>query len=212
MNHQLDCHIHTMDISSPYAASTIDSNLVTRVVKGEQLAFHQLYDQSSPILYSMALRILGNRNEAEEVLQGIYLDIWKKVARYDVGRGTPIAWLITLTRSRAVDRLRARGPRVPRQIGLSTDDVQTGEATDQSSNPFDSPADQALRNLITHVWAHLPLTHQQAVELAYYEGLSDTEIAAQLNQPVEVVRTNITLGLSQLRESLHAYWEQDEAV
>ena len=201
-----------MDSSSPYAASTIDSNLVTRVVKGEQLAFHQLYDQSSPILYSMALRILGNRNEAEEVLQGIYLDIWKKVVRYDVGRGTPIAWLITLTRSRAVDRLRTRGPRSPRQIGLSTDDVQIREAAEQGSDPFDSPADQELRNLITQAWAHLPRTHQQAVELAYYEGLSDTEIAAQLNQPVEVVRTNITLGLSQLRESLHAYWEQDEAV
>lgn len=212
MNHQLDQHIRTMDISSPYAASTIDSNLVTRVAKGEQLAFHQLYDQSIPILYSMALRILGSRDEAEEVLQGIYLDIWKKVLRYDVGRGTPIAWLITLTRSRAVDRLRTRGPRVPRQIGLSTDDDQIREAADRSSDSFDSPADQELRNLITHAWAHLPLTHRQAVELAYYEGLSETEIAAQLNQPVEVVRTNLTLGLSQLRESLHAYWEHDEAV
>ena len=201
-----------MDISSAHAASTIDQKLVTRVVKADQIAFHQLYDQSSPILYSMALRILSSRDEAEEVLQGIYLDILKKVVRYDVGRGTPIAWLITLTRSRAVDRLRARGPRVPRQIGLSTDDVRTREAADQSSDPFDSPADQELRNLITHAWAHLPLTHQQAVELAYYEGLSETEIAAQLNQPVEVVRANITLGLSQLRESLHAYWEHDEAV
>ena len=155
---------------------------------------------------------LATATKRKKYSKGSILISGKEVARYDVGRGTPIAWLITLTRSRAVDRLRARGPRVPRQIGLSTDDVQTGEATDQSSNPFDSPADQALRNLITHVWAHLPLTHQQAVELAYYEGLSDTEIAAQLNQPVEVVRTNITLGLSQLRESLHAYWEQDEAV
>ncbi|MGC4098783.1 MAG: sigma-70 family RNA polymerase sigma factor [Nitrospira sp.] len=200
-----------MDISSPCAASTIDSHLVTRVVKGEQLAFHQLYDQSSPILYSMALRILGSRNEAEEVLQGIYLDIWKKVVRYDVGRGTPIAWLITLTRSRAVDRLRTRGPRAPRQSGSSSGDVQTSQTADRNSNPFDSPADQELRNLITQSWAHLPLMQQQAVEMAYYEGLPDTEIASQLNQPVEVVRTCITLGLSQLREALHMYWEQDEA-
>src|SRR6478609_11292878 len=150
-----------MDTPTRRATSAIDPTLLASIVKGDQQAFSQLYDHSSTLLYTLAFRILGNRDEAAELLQDVYLEVWRKVARYDVGRGTPIAWLITLTRSRAVDRLRARGPRVPRQIGLSTDDVQTGEATDQSSNPFDSPADQALRNLITHVWAHLPLTHQQ---------------------------------------------------
>ena len=193
-----------MDASFQLAASTIDPNLVARVAKGEHHALSQLYDQSSTVLFSLALRILGNREEAADVLQGIYLDIWRKVVRYDVGRGTPIAWLITLTRNRAIDRLRTRGPRILRQTGPSTDDSHSG--------PFDSQADQELRNRIREAWATLPRIQQQALELAYYEGLPDREIAVQLNQPVEAVRTCITLGLSQLRESLQSYWEEDEAV
>jgi RNA polymerase sigma-70 factor, ECF subfamily len=146
------------------------------------------------------------------MLQEIYLDIWRKVVRYDIGRGTPIAWLITLTRSRAVDRLRARGSRAPRHRESSSDHAETGQAGDQPSRPFNSPADQELRNLIHEAWAHLPQAQRRVIELAYYEGLSNTEIAAQLDQPVETVKAGIALGLSQLRESLHAYWEQEQAV
>lgn len=197
-----------MDTSSQLAASAIDPKLVARVAKGEPHALSRLYDQSSTVLFSLALRILGHREEAADVLQEIYLDVWRKVVRYDVGRGAPIAWLITLTRSRAIDRLRTRGPRTLRQTGPSIDDAQTSHIP----GPFDSQADQELRNLIREAWATLPQIQQQAVELAYYEGLPDTEIAAQLSQPVEAVRICIALGMSQLRESLQSYWEQDEAV
>ena len=94
-----------MDTPSQQTASAIDPKLMARVVKGDHQAFSQLYDQSSTLLYTMALRILGNRDEAAELLQDVYLEVWRKIARYDVGRGTPVAWLITLTRSRAIDRL-----------------------------------------------------------------------------------------------------------
>jgi len=202
----------SMDTASQFAASTIDPKLVARVAKGEQPALSQLYDQSSTVLFSLALRILGNREEAADVLQELYLDVWRKVVRYDVGRGTPIAWLITLTRSRALDRLRTRGPRTPRHISSSIDDARTSPFDDRQSDPFDSQTDQALRNLIKEAWATLPQRQQQAVELAYYEGLPDTEIAARLNQPVEEVKTSIVLGMAHLREALHLYWAQDEAV
>jgi RNA polymerase sigma-70 factor (ECF subfamily) len=201
-----------MDTSSQLAASAIDPKLMGRVAKGEHHALSLLYDQSSTVLFSLALRILGNREAAADVLQEIYLDLWRKVVRYDVGRGTPIAWLITLTRSRAIDRLRTRGPRTLRQTGPSIDDGQPNQVAGRNSGPFDSQADQELRNLISEAWANLPQIQQQAIELAYYEGLPDTEIAAQLNQPVEAVKTCIMLGMSQLRGSLQSYWEQDEAV
>ncbi len=201
-----------MDTSSQLAASAIDPKLVARVAKGEHHALSQLYDQSSTVLFSLALRILGNREEAADVLQEIYLDVWRKVVRYDVGRGTPIAWLITLIRSRAIDRLRARGPRIPRQISPSIDDAQTSQVDGDGSGFFDSQADQELQNLIKEAWGNLPEMQQRAVELAYYEGLSKTEIAAQLNQPVEAVKTCIARAMSQLRESLQSYWEEDEAV
>ena len=201
-----------MDISFQLAVSSIDPKLMARVGKGEQHALSQLYDQSSTILFSLALRILGNREEAADVLQEIYLDVWRKVARYDVGRGTPIAWLITLTRSRAIDRLRIRGRRTLRQVSSSMDDVQENHIAGERSEPVDSQSDRELRTLIREAWANLPHVQQQAIELAYYEGLTDREIAAQLDQEIETVQTCIGLGMSQLRESLHSYWEQDEAV
>ena len=201
-----------MDTSSQFAASTIDPKLVARVAKGEHHALSQLYDQSSTVLFSLALRILGNREEAADVLQEIYLDIWTRVVRYDVGRGTPIAWLITLTRNRAIDRLRTHGPRIFHQVARSIDDALTNQVPGESSDLFDSPADQELRYLIKEAWASLPPIQQQVIELAYYEGLPDAEIAAQLNQPVEAVKTCIAVGMSQLRESLQSYCVQDEAV
>ena len=201
-----------MDTSSQRAASAIDPKLVARVAKGEPHALSQLYDQSSTVLFTLALHILGNREEAADVLQDIYLDVWRKAVRYDVGRGTPIAWLITLTRSRAIDRLRIRGPRPFRQIRPSIEDARTSRGNDRNPSLFDSPTDQELRDLIREAWANLPQIQQQVVELAYYGGLSDTEIAAQLNQPVEEVKTRITLGMSHLREALQSSWAQDEAV
>jgi RNA polymerase sigma-70 factor, ECF subfamily len=194
-----------MNTPPQLAASTIDPKLVARVAKGEHHALGQLYDQSSTVLFSLALRILGTREEAADLLQEVYLDVLKKVVRYDVGRGTPIAWLITLTRSRAIDRLRTRSPRTLR-------DAQTNPLAGGNSGPFDRQVDQELRNLIREAWANLPQIQQQSLELAYYEGLPSTEIAVRLNQPVEAVKTCISLGMSQLRESLQSYWKQDEAV
>ncbi|HWG95668.1 MAG TPA: sigma-70 family RNA polymerase sigma factor [Nitrospira sp.] len=201
-----------MNTSFQLAASIIDPKLVARVAKGEHHALSQLYDQSSTVLFSLALRILGNREEAADVLQEIYLDVWRKIVRYDVGRGTPIAWLIMLTRSRAIDRLRTRGPRTFRQMSSSIDESLTSQVPGKSSGLFDSQADQELQYLIKEAWTNLPQIQQQVVEMAYYDGLPDAEIAAQLNQPVETVKTCIALGMSQLRESLQSYCIQDEAV
>src|SRR5574342_632194 len=105
-----------MDKPSEQATSTIDPTLLARVAKGDHQAFSQLYDHSSTLLFTLAVRILGNPDEAAEVLQDVYLEVWRKVSRYDVGRGTPVAWLITLTRSRAIDRLRARAARGQRAV------------------------------------------------------------------------------------------------
>src|SRR5918994_1938727 len=126
-----------MDSPSPHAASTIDPKLLARVVKGDQQAFSELYDQSSSLLYAMALRILSHREDAADLLQEVYLEVWRKVARYDVGRGTPVAWLITLTRSRAIDRLRSRGTR-PRE---SFNGLSAAQVADRNAGPFEAHAD-----------------------------------------------------------------------
>ena len=195
-----------MDASLLYAASAIDPKIAARAGKGDHLAFSRLYDQSSTVLFSLAVRILGNREEAAEILQGVYVDVWRRSVRYDIGRGTPIVWLLTLTRSRAIDRLRASGPRVPRQ-DESSDGVQntpTGE--------FEDPADQALRTMISKTLSELPQTQRQAIELSYYEGLPPIEIAMRLGQPLDAVIVRLRVGMSKLRESLNAYWEHDKSA
>lgn len=195
-----------MDASLLYAASAIDPKIADRAGKGDHHAFSQLYDQSSTVLFSLAVRILGNREDAAEVLQGVYVDVWRRAVRYDIGRGTPIAWLLTLTRSRAIDRLRASGLRVPRHDG-SRDSIQhapTGE--------FETPADQALQTMISKTLSELPQMQRQAIESAYYEGLPPIEIAARLGQPLDAVIARLRVGMSKLRESLCAYGEQDKSA
>jgi RNA polymerase sigma-70 factor (ECF subfamily) len=198
-----------MDRPSPHATSIIDPTLLARVVKGDQQAFSQLYDYSSTLLFTLAVRMLGNREEAAELLQDVYLEVWRKVSRYDVGRGTPIAWMITLTKSRAIDRLRARASRGYR----ATNSLEGGMATqvaDPAPSPLETQADQELRTAIGAAVAGLPQSQQQAIELAYYEGLSHTEIATRLNQPLGTVKTRIKLGMSKLRESLQQWGRQGE--
>lgn len=195
-----------MNTSLPYAASAIDPKIAARSGKGDHLAFSQLYDQSSTVLFSLAVRILGNREDAAEILQSLYIDVWRKTVRYDLGRGTPIAWLLNLTRNRAIERLRSSSPHAPRQAG-SSDGIQNIPAGE-----FEAPADQALRTVINQTLSELPQVQRQVIELSYYEGLSPVEIATRLNQPLDAVTARLRLGLSKLRESLHAYWEQDKSA
>ncbi|HMS84465.1 MAG TPA: sigma-70 family RNA polymerase sigma factor [Nitrospira sp.] len=193
-----------MDTVTHRAASTIDPTVAIRAGKGDDYAFNELYDQSSTVLFSLALRILGSREDAAQVLEEVYVDVWKRSVRYDVGRGTPIAWLITLTRGRALDRLRASGLHPRRQ-------TVPPEGAEQAALPgqFEAPADQALRIVISKTLDDLPTMHRHAIELAYYEGLLPAEIATRLDQSLDVVITHLTLGMSNLHQSIQAYWEED---
>ena len=198
-----------MDTPTRRATTSIDPGLLANIVKGDQQAFSQLYDHSSTLLFTLAFRILGSREEAEELLQDVYLEVWRKVARYDVGRGTPIAWLITLTRSRAIDRLRARNTR-GYNATTTLDTTVSSRVADLGPSPYETQADQELRMAIGAAITTLPQAQQQAIELAYYEGLSHNEIAARLNQPLGTVKTRIKLGMAKLRDSLRHCWDQGD--
>jgi RNA polymerase sigma-70 factor, ECF subfamily len=198
-----------MDTPTRRATSAIDPALLASVAKGDQQAFSQLYDHSSTLLYTLAFRILGNREEADDLLQDVYLEVWRKVVRYDVGRGTPIAWLITLTRSRAIDRLRSRSTR-GHHTTVGLDPTVSSRVADLGPSPFETQADQELRMAVGSAMTGLPPAQQQAIELAYYEGLSHNEIAARLNQPLGTVKTRIKLGMSKLRDSLRHFWDQGD--
>ncbi|MGH7232309.1 MAG: sigma-70 family RNA polymerase sigma factor [Nitrospiraceae bacterium] len=195
-----------MDSSSGHASTVIDPDLLSLVAKGDRRAFGRLYDQSCSLLYTLAFRILGDKDEAGELLQEVYTEVWCKIARYDARRGSPIAWLVTLTRSRAIDRLRSRSSK-GHGITDSIDSTTAATVRDHDPSPFDRQADLELRTLVTQALSDLPDAQRQALELAYYEGLSHTEIAKRLNQPVGTIKTRIKLGMSKLKHSLRSCWE-----
>ncbi len=188
------------------AWSKIDPELLARAAKGDQQAFTELYDRSSSLLFTLALRILGDRDEAAEVLQEVYLEVWRKVVRYNAARGSPTAWLVTVTRSRAIDRLRSRAAR---GFGM-TDSLQNtpvADLPDGNPGPLQTCADLELRALVEKALVELPEAQREALELAYYQGLSHTEIAARLNEPLGTVKTRIQLGMSKLRTALRSCWD-----
>ncbi|MEK6618690.1 MAG: sigma-70 family RNA polymerase sigma factor, partial [Nitrospirota bacterium] len=189
-------------------SSNLDPELLARAAKGDQQAFATLYDRSSSLLFTLALRILYDRDEAADVLQEVYLEVWKKVVRYNAGRGSPTAWLVTLTRSRAIDRLRSRAAK-GYGVTDSIDDTPAADLDDWHPGPFEDSADLELRTLVKKAFAELPEAQQQALELAYYQGLSHTEIAARLNQPLGTIKTRIQLGMNKLRATLRSCWGQE---
>ncbi len=197
-----------MESSPRQVSSNLDPELLAWVAKGDQQAFATLYDRSSSLLFTLALRILYDRDEAADVLQEVYLEVWKKVVRYNTARGSPTAWLVTLTRSRAIDRLRSRAAK---GYGVADfiHDSPTGDLHDWHPGPFEDSADLELRTLVKKALAELPEAQQQALELAYYQGLSHTEIAARLNQPLGTIKTRIQLGMNKLRATLRSCWGQE---
>jgi len=157
-----------------------------------------LYDRHARPVYSLALRILQDQGEAEDIVQDVFSQAWRQAANYDPSRGAVAAWLFTLARSRAIDRLRARRAR-PEQ---AVDDRQAANVVDPRV-----PADLQLLSAeqvgqVRAALEALPVLQRVAIELAYYEGLTHIEIAARLEQPLGTVKTRIRLALGKLRDVL----------
>jgi RNA polymerase sigma-70 factor (ECF subfamily) len=187
-----------MKIASRQNTALIDPKLLSRVAKGELDSFAQLYDQSSVLLFTLAYRILGDRREAARLLQDVYLEVWRKVARYDVGRGTPVVWLVTLTRSRAIERIKSGASPAAQAASEPSRNRESLEIDDDVSLPPDPQVDSELRLTIATAVGELPAAQREALEMAYYQGLSHTEIAAKLNQPLGTVKARIKLAMVKL--------------
>jgi RNA polymerase sigma-70 factor (ECF subfamily) len=171
--------------------------LIERVAGGEANAMADLYDATSHIVYGLAYRILGDPAGAEDVLLDVYTRVWRCAADFSVERGSASAWLFTLTRSRAVDVLRAR------QRNRATEQLEAanGVAAD-APGPEDTSLAAERHRFIARALGALAAEQREAIELAYFAGLSHSEIAARLGQPLGTVKTRIRLGMTRLRELL----------
>jgi RNA polymerase sigma-70 factor, ECF subfamily len=177
-----------------------DATLVHRLLQKDVSAFEQLYDRHSRPIYSLVLRILQQAGTAEEVVQDVFLQLWRNAAQYDVSRGPFVPWLFTLARNRALDTLRLKSERQRRR------EDQTKELPPIASVPqYEQQFDEKRRaEKVRTLMASLSPQQKIAIELAYFEGLSHSEIAAALKEPLGTVKSWIRNGLLRLKEELQA--------
>jgi RNA polymerase sigma-70 factor (ECF subfamily) len=180
------------------ASGRADRAALERVARGEQDALAEIYDRHSRLIYSLALRILRNDGDAQDVVQEVFAQVWRQAARYDDRRGNVAGWLVSMTRSRAIDGLRRRRSR-PDQAGGDADPfVLIDPAVPADDQLFTAARAAVLRTAVDA----LPLLQRLAIELAFYEGLTHLEISEQLETPIGTVKTRIRQGLLKLRDRL----------
>jgi RNA polymerase sigma-70 factor (ECF subfamily) len=172
--------------------------LIVRVASGDQIALSTLYDGTSRLVFGLVLRIVADPATAEEVALDVYTQIWRQAASYDGSRGTPLAWLLTIARSRAIDRLRSGKQEQQRKEPLES----AGAQSSNESNPEETTAVAERRALVRSALNELSPDQREVIELAYYAGLSHSEIAEKLGQPLGTVKTRTRLGMTKLRGML----------
>ena len=187
-----------MPPSANIAAFDVDRATVARMARGDASALGELYDRHARAIYSLAVRMLSDVADAEDVVQEVFTQAWRQAGRYDASRAPVVAWLLVITRARALDRLRARRSRiVPAPIDVTTPDpVDPGPGQELQAIGHEEAA--RLRAALEA----LPEGQREAIELAYYKGLSQSDIAEKLEQPLGTVKTRIRTGLLKLREAL----------
>ncbi|MBC7796009.1 MAG: sigma-70 family RNA polymerase sigma factor [Pyrinomonadaceae bacterium] len=184
-----------LDIRSETIQFT-DVDLLKAVARGDERALSSLYDRYRLILFGLLLRILTNRAEAEDVLQEVFIQVWQRAWDFDAERGKPFTWLVTLTRSRAIDRLRSLGSR-ERTAEEASRNV-TEAIADAEHDAIISQRSKVVRAALNQ----LSDDQKRVLFLAYFDGCSQSEIAERLNSPLGTVKTRMRTGMMKLRELL----------
>ena len=168
-----------------------EAALIARLRTGDETAMADLYDRYSGIVYGVALRVLGETTAAEDVLQEVFLQLWRNPVAFDPERGRLPAWLAVIARNRAIDHLRKR----PAQDDIEDVVLSTGV------NLENAAAQRQAVEKIRGVLSRLPAEQRRALEMAYFEGLTHTEIAAKTGDPLGTIKTRIRTGLLALRKT-----------
>jgi RNA polymerase sigma-70 factor (ECF subfamily) len=188
-------------------SSIADSELVARAGSGDERAMTDLYDRYGAVVYTVAYRVVGERADAEEVVVEAFAQAWRDAGRFEAARGSVAAWLTMIARSRALDLVRARGRRerlAATAAGASPETSASG--ADPAANPAERTEQDERRRIVRQAMESLSPPQRQAIELAFFEGLSQSEIAERLGEPLGTVKTRIRLGMQKLRESLRPYF------
>ena len=186
-------YIHLLQ---PELAQVNDVELLKAIAEHDELALAKLYDRYRVIVFGLLMRILNNREEAEDVLQEVFLQVWRKAGDFDENRGRPFTWLVTLGRSRGIDRLRTLAARERVAEAGAREVIE--QISDAASDAFRSEQ----RGLVNDALAQLPDDQKRPLMLAYFDGLTQSEIANNLGAPLGTIKTRMRTGMMKLREQL----------
>jgi RNA polymerase sigma-70 factor (ECF subfamily) len=178
----------------------LETALLQRVGHGDRIAFADLYDRFSGVLFATAYRVLNNQEAAEDVLQDVFLQIWEKAPLYDAARGKPLTWAVTLTRNKSIDRLRSLQRRHRLQEDVERESLTLEQFDDRSS--IDAVESVEKGHLVREAITKLSKEQRVAIELAFFTGMTQTEIAEHLNEPLGTVKARIRRGMMKLRDLL----------
>lgn len=178
-----------------------DAALVARIAEGDSAALEKLYDKYSRVVYSFSLRMLGDTSLAEELTQEVFLRLWRHGGSYQHSRGAFLTWLLSVTHNMAIDEIRRRKRR-PLIADSSEDDQTLTMLPDTRTDVENTAWLSSLQTIVRDALAEIPHSQRQAIELAYYAGLTQREIAEQLNEPLGTIKTRMRLGMLKLRDHL----------
>ena len=188
-----------------------DAALMRRIADGDEHALGMLYDRWSPLVFSLCVHILAEDDEAEEAVEETFWQAWRQAAQYDAARGGVSTWLTMIARSRALDRLRARRRR--QEEAMSDLSETKRAAVDATARRGDDPARGAeiaeRRLLVRQALLALPPEQREVLELAYFRGLSQSEIAERTGQPLGTIKTRVRLAMEKLRDRLGILRERE---
>jgi len=182
------------------AESRDDFTLMEAIANGDRQALSALYDRHSPLLFSICRHVLQDTGEAEDVLIDVFFEVWSRAERFEAARGCPLTYLVTLARSRAIDRRRSQTAR-PRMM---SDDARAEAKAASAENPLQAVDSGEQREIVRAAMGSLEPAQREALECSFYEGLSHSEIAAKLGKPLGTVKTHIRQGLIRLRDRLRS--------
>jgi RNA polymerase sigma-70 factor (ECF subfamily) len=169
----------------------LDTALLARICTGDENAMADLYDRYSGIVYGVALRVLGSTAAAEDVLQEVFLQLWRNPDAFDANRGKLAAWLSVITRNRAIDHLRKRQP----EEDIADLPISTGV------NLEDEAANRLAVEKVRGFLGQIPQDQRRLLEMAFFEGMTHSEIAGRTGEPLGTVKTRIRAGLLALRKA-----------
>ncbi len=187
----------------PEKAQISDVELLHAIARGDEAALAHLYDAYRVILFGLLVRILNSREEAEDILQDVFIQVWRRAKDFDERRGRPFTWLVTLARSRAIDRLRMLSARQRLTMNAAQEQEHNESVSDALTDTVNSEQEAIVRRAL----ATLPEEQRETLLLAYFEGLTQSEIASRIGAPLGTVKTRMRSGMIKLRALLESQLE-----